>query len=256
MPNMVLDLIIDRVDLVNAGANSEAFIELYKGKESAKSMPMTFDQIISELKPEHAEVINSEIAKAKAEIPEETSQQLEKAMADLATAVSDREALEGQLQEVKKTRDEEATVEELMKGLDPSVQEVFKKQQAKIAAAEAAAKQLNDEKLEAENLAKARDLKALPIEEVNLAKMMIGITPEMHDLLKSVNKLIEDSPAFKEFGKAGTGENATGDDAWAKIEKKAKEIAVERKITEAAATAAVIKEFPQLYKDYLERSND
>ena len=35
MPYELKDLVIDRVDLVDEGANSAAFIELYKRKETA-----------------------------------------------------------------------------------------------------------------------------------------------------------------------------------------------------------------------------
>lgn len=253
MPNIVLDLIIDRVDLVNAGANSAAFIELFKGKESAKHMDL--EKILSELKPEHAAVVVDAIAKAKAEIPKEVADQLEKAMTDLGTALGDNKTLSEQLTELKKTREDDAIFEEAMKGLDPNVQEVLRKMQAKTIAAETTARQLQEDKEAAENLAKAKDLKALPIEETALADMLKGMSPEVIDLLQKANKLIEDSPAFTEVGKKATG-GETGDDAWAKIEKKAQEIAAERGITVQAATSAVIKEFPQLYKDYLERSHE
>ena len=54
MPYILEDLVIDRVDLVDEGANSAAFIELYKRKEQSK---MNFEEILSKMKPEHAKVI-------------------------------------------------------------------------------------------------------------------------------------------------------------------------------------------------------
>ena len=54
MPNILTDLIIDRVDLVDEGANSAAFVELFKRKEQGN--PMELSEILSKMKPEHAGV--------------------------------------------------------------------------------------------------------------------------------------------------------------------------------------------------------
>src|SRR5690606_31951851 len=94
VPNLLMDLVVDRVDLVDEGANSAAFIKLYKRKEMETGMD--FNEIISKLKPEHAEVIQEEIAKAKAEVPEE-----------IATELSDtKEALEKSKAELEKIKEE------------------------------------------------------------------------------------------------------------------------------------------------------
>ena len=58
VPTELKRLKIDRVDLVPEGANSAAFVTLYKGKEM-KSMDAT--EILSKLKPEHAAVIQAEL---------------------------------------------------------------------------------------------------------------------------------------------------------------------------------------------------
>ena len=80
MPYMLEDLVIDRVDLVDEGANSAAFIELYKRKEQSA---MNFEEILSKMKPEHAEVIQAEINKAK--------EDLAKAQEDLASVTAERD---------------------------------------------------------------------------------------------------------------------------------------------------------------------
>jgi hypothetical protein len=53
------DLIVDRVDLVDEGANSAAFIELYKRKETKELMD--FKEVLGAMKPEHAAVIQAEL---------------------------------------------------------------------------------------------------------------------------------------------------------------------------------------------------
>lgn len=258
MPNIVLDLILERVDLVDAGANSEAFIEICKRKESV--IPMELDEILAKLEPEHATVITAALAAAKEAVPETTATVMTKMKNDLETALADVKKRDEQIaltEELAKKKETDATFEEVLKTLDPTVQAAFEALNKKTQAAEMIAKQLSDERAYAESLEKARQLKALPAEEEALAKMLDGIQPEVFELLKGVNKLIEDSPAFKEVGKSRTDDStATGDAAWEKIEKKAKEISCERSITEAAAIAVVIKEFPQMYKDYLERSHE
>ena len=61
MPKMITDLTIDRVDLVEEGANSAAFIRLYK----SRGEKMNYESILKSLKPEHAAVVEAEVAKAK-----------------------------------------------------------------------------------------------------------------------------------------------------------------------------------------------
>ena len=66
MPYLLEDLVIDRVDFVDEGANSAAFIELYKRKE----LPATMDakEILSKMKPEHASVVQAELDSATSEV--------------------------------------------------------------------------------------------------------------------------------------------------------------------------------------------
>ena len=46
MPNMMTDLVIDRVDLVEEGCNSAAFIRLYK----SRGEKMSYESILKSLK--------------------------------------------------------------------------------------------------------------------------------------------------------------------------------------------------------------
>ena len=63
-----------------------------------------------------------------------------------------------------------------------------------------------------------------------------------------------DGAVFNEVGKSKEGStfSTTSNDAWGQIEKEAKAIAASDGITEQAAVARVIKEKPELYKQYLE----
>ena len=74
MPYLLTNLVVDRVDLVDEGANSAAFIELYKRKEK----DMNFSEILSKLKPEHAEIVQKHLDEIEAKVT--------KACADLEAA--------------------------------------------------------------------------------------------------------------------------------------------------------------------------
>ena len=54
MPNIIVGLVVDRVDFVDEGANSAAFIKMYKRREKDD---MDLEEVLAKLKPEHAEVV-------------------------------------------------------------------------------------------------------------------------------------------------------------------------------------------------------
>lgn len=256
MPNLILDLLVDRVDLVDEGANSAAHIKLYKRKETEQVM--NFDEILAKMKPEHREVIESELAKAKSEVPEDVSTELAKAKGDVETLTTDLAKAKADLDEVNvaKSKDQEPDFEEVLKSLDPSVQAVFKSLKAQKDAAEEVARQAAEEKVTQEAVAKARELKALPVEEGKLVEVMKGITPEVHEILKAANQAMLDSGVLSEVGKSkeqsATNNAGNAADAWAKIEKAAEVIAEEEKISKAKAVTKAIRQNPDLYREYLE----
>ena len=98
MPYILEDLVIDRVDLVDEGANSAAFIELYKRKEQSK---MNFDEILSKMKPEHAKVIQETL--------DTVTNDLNKAKEDLTTVTAERDNAS---QELAKAKDDLKAVNE------------------------------------------------------------------------------------------------------------------------------------------------
>ena len=246
MPNLLMDLVVDRVDLVDEGANTAAFIKLYKRKE--RDAIMDFNEIIAKLKPEHAEVIQEEIAKAKAEVPEEIAKELSDTREKLDITETELTKMK---EEVKKSKEpaQEENFEEVLKNLDPAVQKVFKSLQSQKEAAEQVAKQLNEQKEEEEAIKKAKTLKALPVEEDKLVQVVKGVSDDVYEILKSAAKVLEESEIFEEVGKGKSGAGST--DAWSKIEKKADEIAKRDSITKEKAIGVVINENPELYKEYL-----
>ena len=246
MPNLLMDLVVDRVDLVDEGANTAAFIKLYKRKE--RDAIMDFNEIIAKLKPEHAEVIQEEIAKAKAEVPEEIAKELSDTREKLDITETELTKMK---EEVNKSKEpaKEDNFEEVLKNLDPAVQKVFKSLQSQKEAAEQVAKQLNEQKEEEEAIKKAKTLKALPVEEDKLVQVVKGVSDDVYEILKSAAKVLEESEIFEEVGKGKGGAGST--DAWSKIEKKADEIAKRDGITVEKAIGVVINENPELYKEYL-----
>lgn len=258
MPNLILDLEVNRVDLVDEGANSAAFIKLYKRKERLNTME--FEEILKSLKPEHRAIVEAEIAKAKGEVPEAVAVDLAKAKEDLAKACGDaKTANEAVEAATKKAKDLEAkfeaekapdSTEEIMKSLDPVVQEVFKSMKLQKETAENVVKQMNEQKITEQAIAKAKELKALPVDEAKLVEIVKSASEEVFEVLKAASNLIESGVQFEEVGKNKGGSNSA--DAWTKIEKKAGEYkAADEKLTNAGAIAKAIKDNPELYREYL-----
>jgi hypothetical protein len=253
MPNLILDLLVDRVDLVDEGANSAAHIKLYKRKETEPVM--NFEEILAKMKPEHADVINAEIAKAKSEIPEDTQKEMDKLKEDNEAKDEEVKKAKKDLEEVEiaKSKSAEPDFEEVLKSLDPSVQEVFKSLKIQKDAAEQVAREAADKAATEEAITKARELKGLPVEEAKLVEVMKGITPEIHEILKSANQAIVDGGLFEEVGKSKDVSLNSGstEEAWAKIEKAAEKIAEEQKVSKAKSITLAIKDNPDLYREYL-----
>lgn len=266
MPYMLEDLEINRVDLVDEGANSAAFIELYKRKEQSK---MGVKEILSKMKPEHAAVIQEamdkaaeELKKSKEDLATVTSERdtaaqerdvakeaLEKANEDLANANSELETLRDE-KDNKDDADKAKSMDETetLKSMPAEVRAVFEKMKAQKEAAEEEVRKAKEAEAEAEAVAKAKELKAIPVEHEKLVGIIKSASPDMLDLLAVVNAAIEGT-VLDEVGKNHTGSGTA--DAWTKIENKADEVAKRDNVTKAKAISIVIKENPELYKEYL-----
>lgn len=268
VPTELKRLKIDRVDLVPEGANSAAFVTLYKGKEM-KSMDAT--EILSKLKPEHAAVIQAEfdsLKKAK-EAAEQACEEAKKAC-DAAAAQTpsgnsddeDTKKANGKQSQAKpdstlSAKAAEGTTsfdedETLTKGLDPQVVAFIDQLKKQKAAAEEVAKEAIAKERHANAVTKAAELKALPIEESQLVAFIEKSNDETVDLLSAIAKGIESTVLSEEGSNTSQTFTKSSSAAWEKIEKEAQRLASERGVTVAKATGMVISEQPELYKEYLE----
>lgn len=284
MPYLLEDLVVDRVDLVDEGANSAAFIELYKRKERGATMDIK--EILSKMKPEHSSVIQAEldklsgdVMKAKEDLATVTTerdtatQDLEKAKEDLKVANEDKEKAESELETLKASIPDECDCdgeadengmckvcgkpkkkaafdeEETLKSMPAAARAVFIKMRTQKEAAEEEVRKAKDAEKHAEAVAKAAELKALPIETEKLVGVLKSCSADTVDVLTTINAAIEGT-VLDEVGKSNAG--SKGADAWSKIEAKADEIAKRDSVTKQKAVSIAIKENPELYKEYLQ----
>lgn len=278
MPYILEDLVVDRVDLVDEGANSAAFIEIFKRKETT----MDFSEIVSKMKPEHADVVKQhveaisnelsgvqeELEKAKGTISEyteklnEATEALTKANDELAVlkAESNECCCDGEEDEdglckacgkpKKRASFDEA---EVLKSMPEGLRETFLKMREQKEAAEELVRKANEEKLESEAVAKAATLKALPVDQATLVSVLKSCDQTVVDILTAVANAI-DGTVLEEVGKSGKG--LTTGSAWERIEAEAAKVAQRDSITKQKAIGVVIKENPDLYKEYLNGGAD
>lgn len=266
MPYFLEDLIVDRVDFVDEGANSAAFIELYKRKEQGN--PMDFSEILSKLKPEHAEVVRAAFEASEQEVSKlrgdlevangkvtsledqlaETKADLEKAKADHPAEDKSDESCDENEDCGKSTSFDET---EVLKSMPEGIREEFLKMRAQKEAAEEQVRKAAEEKANAEAVAKAATLKALPVEQDTLVEILKSCDTRVVDVLTAVAAAI-DGTVLTEVGKAASHASQTNDDAWAQIEAEATKVAARDSVTKQKAIATVIKEQPELYRKYLD----
>ena len=254
MAYLLEDLVIDRVDLVDEGANSAAFIELYKRKERGDTMDLK--DIIAKMTPEHAAVVQAEIDRLAGEVTkaadsvETLTTDLTKAKEDLKTANDGLEISKSELETLKEksTAFDEG---ETMKSMPEAARELFTKMKAQKDAAEEAVRKAKEAEANAEAIAKAVSLKALPVEQEKLVGILKGCSPELLDVLTAINAAV-DSSVLGEVGKHNPGQvSDSADAAWAKIEAKALEIAKAGGVSKAKAITKAVEDNPDLYKEYL-----
>lgn len=275
MPYELKDLVIDRVDFVDEGANSAAFIELYKRKETREPMELT--EILSKMKPEHAEVIQAAfnakdeaLSKANTDLTDSATAlaaanealananaELETLKAKSADCVCDGEADEsGACKACGKPKKAASFDEtETLKSMPEAARAMFEKMRMQKEAAEAEVRKAAEREADAAAIAKAASLKAIPVEQEKLVGILKSCTPEVADLLTTINSAIEAS-VLPEVGKnAGNGASTsaltTSDEAWSKLEAKAADIAKRDSVTIEKAMSIALDENPELYREYL-----
>lgn len=272
MPYLLEDLVINRVDLVDEGANSAAFIELYKRKERGE--PMDYKEVIAKMNPEQGKLVQAELDRLAGEVKkaqedlgavtterDEAQKKLDEAVAKLETANGDLAVAKSELdalKEAQKLNDEAAKKaafdeEETMKAMPKEARELFAKMKAQKDAAEEELRKAKEAEKHAEAVSKAAALKALPVEQEKLVELIKGASPAVLEVLSTVATAMEET-ALGEVGKnkAGTGNASTSNEAWAQIEAKAAEVAKKDNISKAKAISKVVDENPDLYKQYLQ----
>lgn len=273
MTHMLEDLVIDRVDLVDEGANSAAHITIYKRKETSELA--TVQEILESMQDEHAEVLKGRISELEASVAEQTAKaataeeelskaketmkiaEEEKAEAERMAAekaIADKEATEAEEAEASKKLDE---VETWKKSLPDEARAYLDELQAKAEAAEAAEAELAKRReQEAENIAKAKaaELKALPVEQDVLVGIAKSASSEVLEVFTTLAKAFEES-VLGEVGKAKHEASEATGSAWETIDKKAKVLAKEEGISIEKARTKVMTDEPELYKKYTEEEN-
>lgn len=245
---------------------------------------MDITEVLSKLKPEHASIVktafdevNATVAKANESITTLTAEKvtlttdLEKAKEELQETKDSLQTAEKALQDAENEKpcecdgdaDENGICkkcgklkkvvfdeEETMKSLPEGARAFISKLRAQKEAAEAEVRKAKDAEKQAEAVAKAATLKAIPVEQEKLIGILKSCDQSVVDLLTAVNTAIEGT-VLDEVGKNRTTPSNSSDEAWAKIENKADEIVTRDSVTKQKAIATVIKECPELYKDYL-----
>lgn len=259
MPYILTELEVDRVDFVDEGANSAAFIELFKRKENKE--PMDFSEILAKMKPEHSAVIEEHVAAIQADLEKArtdlsaANDEIAKGKADLDTANAALEKANDELTvlKAKEPNSDEVNEEEVLKAMPESARTEYLKMRAQKEAAEEQVRKAAEEKAEAEAVAKAATLKSLPVEQSVLVEILKSCDQSVVDVLSTVATAI-DSTVLSEVGKSGKGKAGAedADAAWSDIEKAADEIAKRDSVTKQRAIAIAIKENPELYRKYLD----
>lgn len=267
MSTLLTKLKIDRVDLVDEGADSAAFFEIYKRKELTTMTEETKTEEVNETETnvnKSADEVDTETKEEKVDKEaafsgeEQVSETVDKAMYDELMAKF--HALESEATELRNAavvRTEKAAFDEaeVLKSLSPEVQEYVAKMRIQKEAAEELLRKAKEAEAESAAIAKAKELSAIPADESTLVDVIKSADPKIVDLLTTINNAIE-ATVLTEVGK-NKGESgeaiATGDDAWDKIVSFAKNIQEERKISKEKAIAVTIEENPDLYANYIKQ---
>ena len=283
MATLLENLVIDRVDLCDEGANSEAFIELFKRKERSG---MDVQEILSKMKPEHSKVIQAALDASTASLTEaqdsvaSITKERDEANTALETVKKELEEAKKELEDLKASGDDDGEGDhpddcdcpecrakrakkdrkssgnasfdstETFKSLPAEAREYLTTLKTQKEAAEAELRKSREEKVEAEAIAKAQSLKAIPVDQDKLVGILKTATPELIELLEVINGAIEGT-VLGEVGKSSSGVSSNAD-AWSKIEAKADELAKSSNISKAKAVSEVIRDNPDLYREYLE----
>lgn len=241
------DIEFDRVDLVDEGANSEAFIKLYKNK-GGKSMSKV-SEILKTLKEEDAKIIETELNKAK-EMPKEDDK--DKKISNLQAEIAryKKEAPK----DINKSKESEE--KELMKGASPELKAYLEKRNKEMEETKLEIKKMKEREFEKEAVSKAKTVTNIAVKNSVLADIYKRcmateddkLAEDVFEVFKTADKVIkEGSELFKE---KGSTEGNVDNTAWGKVESQAVELAKSKSISKEQAITEVLQSDPELYAQY------
>lgn len=286
--SLMTNLQVNRVDLVNEGADSEAFIKFFKSRGGIK---MTIEELVAKMKPENQKVVADALAAAATNATEVAKSQQnaliagankalqcpdcvklghvcptckaaiqgsgvskmkDDAVKEMVDSINSILAVATKVQKNKPTGNED-NEEEVLKSLDPAVRAIIEKSRMQAAAAEEAVKKMKEDTLNTEAVAKSAAIDSLGMKSEELVELYKSLKGETRDTvfatLAKANKAVKEGDLFKEVG---SGKEDPTADAWSQLEAKANEIAKSAKITKEAAIAKAMKDNPDLYRAYVE----
>ena len=287
MPNMVVDLIVDRVDLVKEGANTASFIELFKRKEPINmAKPETLEEALIDLDTDKVDFIKAKISelekantKLNAELPcecdgeanakgickscgrkkmEKKKQVCSECGAPLAADNTTGLCPACTAAAAAKAKAGNAAFDEteVTKGLPENVVAYINTLKSKQEAAESLARTAAEKAIEAEALTKAAELKSLPVNQDELVDILKTADSKTVELLSTICTAL-DATVLDEVGKSNAGDAHIGSDAaWSKIEAAAVTIEKSASCSHQKAISLAMEANPQLYRDYLKGGNE
>ena len=266
---------IDFISFVPRGANRKKYFLVKEDRalkdDIIKSILETDEGDISRvlkeagLEGEAAGVLEAAAKLLKAykdELPESTLQILAKAsgLPEPQPAAKGHTKEEGAREGKKKEGAPGAVLsKEALEKMDPATQAIVKQLQEENTATKAEArearqmaKELKDEQVLKEYVAKAEELQSLPVQPLKLGPIMKTIGEahpeefeEIFRLLKAADAVIEKSELFREFGKSGPGESSAEAQIYAKARAM---VAKDGDLTFEEAVEKVMDLEPELYE--------
>lgn len=243
--NILVDLDVETVSLCNQGVNTRAHILLAKGKEN-KEMPKTFEELMKALTPEQAELVTKHIG-AIEEAKDGDIAELTKSVTALEEKVTALEA--GANQPPAGDEGVAKSVDEILKAASPELAEYVATLQKSVGSL------IADRE---ETIAKARfeEVKAIPCEEEVLKSVLKSASPAVFEVLKKAATAIEEKVLTAKGKETSSDEfTASADMAYAKLDKSAKAIALEKGITYEQAFTQACNADPATYTSYTKGVN-
>jgi septum formation inhibitor-activating ATPase MinD len=241
--SIIVDLDLDKVALVNQGANSRANILLTKRKEN-NTMPETFEKLMEALTEEQATLVKTHIAA----IEKTHTEAIATADTTIATLNADLTKAKEEV-EVNKSKADVKSPEDMLKSVSPEIANYVAELQKSVKGLVAT---------QEEALAKSRfeAVKAIPCEEEELKSVLKSASPAVYDILLKAAKAVEEN-VLKAKGTDNPEDTFKGgaDEAYGKLEKSARAIMVEdvSKTFEGAFMDACSRD-PKTYATYVKEA--